>query len=165
MQPLEIANNKSIPIVFTLFRQFSDSFACHSLVAARVCPFPLVFALFGLSVSDLFWPSVSALSRTIRLLPFSGCQLDPPETPFPSSFEWPGLRWANRQLLNASVQQINADAVNSCESCRTFRNSTWDEYYMYERQSHYSNRNTTKARPMRTNFCSLGGDMATNERK
>ena len=41
--------------------------------------FSLVFALFGLSVSDRFWPSVFVLFRTIRLLPFSGCHLDFPK--------------------------------------------------------------------------------------
>ena len=50
----------------------SRSFAFYRL-------FSLVFALFGLSVSDRFWPSVFALFRTIRLLPFSGCHLHSPE--------------------------------------------------------------------------------------
>ena len=57
------------------FRAFSPVFACFQ----PFCTFSLVFALFGLSVSDLFWPTVFALFRTIRLLPFSGCHLDSPE--------------------------------------------------------------------------------------
>ena len=65
-------STKSTPITFALFRLFS-------LVFNRFCTFSLLFALSGLSVSDRSWPSVFALFRTIRLLPFSGCHLDSPE--------------------------------------------------------------------------------------
>ena len=53
--------------LFHLFRLFSIVFALS-----------LVFALFGLSVSDRFCQTVCALFRTIRLLLFSGCHLDSP---------------------------------------------------------------------------------------
>ena len=56
-------------------RSFSHFFACFRvflLVFDRCCTFSLVFALFGLSVSDRFWPSVFPLFCTIRVLPFSG---------------------------------------------------------------------------------------------
>ena len=56
-------SSKGTPIVFALFRMFSHFFD-------RFHAFSLVFALFGLSVSERFWPSVFALFRTIRLL---GC--------------------------------------------------------------------------------------------
>ena len=65
-------STKSTPIVLALFRLFS-------VVFDRFRTFSLVCTLFGLSVSDRFWPSVFALFRTIRLLPFSGCDLDSPE--------------------------------------------------------------------------------------
>ena len=68
-------STKSTPIVSTLFRLFS-------VVFDRFCTFSLVFALFELSVSDRFRPSVFALFRTIRLLPFSGSHWDSPELLF-----------------------------------------------------------------------------------
>ena len=61
---------KSTPIVFAFFRLF---FACFSTSLARS-------TLFGLHVSDHFGPCVFAHFRTIRLLPFSGCQLDSPDS-------------------------------------------------------------------------------------
>ena len=60
-------------------RKASRSFSHFSPVFDRFCTSSLVFTLFGLSVSDRFWPSVFALFRAIRLLPFSGCRLDSPE--------------------------------------------------------------------------------------
>ena len=65
-------STRSTPTVFALFHLFSHVFD-------RCCTFLLVFALSGLAVSDRFWPSVFALFRTIRLLPFSGCHLDSPD--------------------------------------------------------------------------------------
>ena len=56
-----VARNESL--------EFSTVFASF----ARVCT-------FGLSVSDRFWLSVLALFHTIRLLPFSSCHLDSPQT-------------------------------------------------------------------------------------
>ena len=56
-------------------RTFSPMFA-------RFRPFSHFFArfrTFWLSVSDRFWPSAFALFLTIRVLPFSGCHLDPPD--------------------------------------------------------------------------------------
>ena len=57
-------------------RAFLALFCLFSLVFDRFCTFSLVFALFGLSVSDLSFPSVLA---NLRLLPFSGRQLDSPD--------------------------------------------------------------------------------------
>ena len=68
--PLEMAKKtqQKAPRSLHLFAYF----ACFR----RSLHFSLAFAIFGLSVSALFWAFVLALFRKIRLLPFSGCHLD-----------------------------------------------------------------------------------------
>ena len=68
-------------------RSFSHFFACFRWFSIVFGAFSLVCALFGLSVSDRFCPSIFALFRTIRLLPFSGCHLDSPD--------YQNLHWLN----------------------------------------------------------------------
>ena len=62
-------STKSTTIVFALFACFA-SFRPFLQGFARFRPFA------RLSVSDLFWLSVFALFRTIRLLPFGSCHFD-----------------------------------------------------------------------------------------
>ena len=57
-------STKNTAIVFALLRLFS-------LVFDRFCTFSLVFALFGLSVSDRFWPTIFALF----FAPFACCHV------------------------------------------------------------------------------------------
>ena len=69
---------KSTPIVFALFRLFS-------LVFDRFRTFSPVFAIFGMSVFDRFWPSVFAFFAPFA--PFSGCHLDSPEYYYPTAVD------------------------------------------------------------------------------
>ena len=74
MWPLEIAKQKEKPTKAP--PSFLRFFTCFSLVFDGLCTFSLIFALFGMSVSHLFWPSIFALFCTIRLLQLSGRHLD-----------------------------------------------------------------------------------------
>ena len=59
---------------------------------------------------------------------------------------------ANRRFAN---RQRSANAINSR---KPFRSCTWNECYMNERQSRDSNRSTTNAGSMTTNFSVWGGE-------
>ena len=70
----------------------------------------------------------------------------------------PQLRWGKSPVANRYC------SVNAVNSCRPFRCSMWNECCTDERKSHDSNRGTTNAGPMRTDFCDWKGDMIANER-
>ena len=64
-------------------------------------------------------------------------------------------------ILDGAIENANRQSLvlNECGQLfrRPFRNSTGNEYYTNERQSRDSNRGTTNAESMRSNFCVFRG--------
>ena len=66
-------------------------------------------------------------------------------------------------VLDGPSRQLPIASVNAVNSRKPFHNSTWNECCTNEVQSRASNRSTTHAGSMRTNFCVLEGNMTANE--